>query len=125
MEIPAMRHLHRRARACQRGLPGAALAVALATLATASQAQTTCRTDALGATVCTPEQGPRPRPRPLVDDRSPGLERVQDRPPAGSQMPEIIPGWRENAFGRTLVGPGQPGPSGRCRSDMLGNTRCR
>lgn len=88
-------------------------------------AQTTCRSDALGATVCTAPPGPRPRPRPLFDDRTRGLDRVQPIPPAGEQAPGIIPGWRTNSFGRTLFGPGEAQPGGRCRTDALGNTRCR
>ena len=112
----------------RRGPPGwrlgATLAVALA-LPLAAPAQTACRTDALGATICDQPSGPRPRPRPLFDDGTRGLDRVQQLPPAGSQAPALIPGWRTNAFGRTLLGPGEAGPAGRCRPDALGNTRCR
>lgn len=100
------------------------LAVVLA-LPPAARAQTACRTDALGATICDAPRVPRPRPRPLFDDGTRGLDRVQERPPAGGQAPALIPGWRTNAFGRTLLGPGEAPAAGRCRPDALGNTRCR
>jgi len=103
----------------------AALAAGLAAAPGTATAQPTCRTDELGITVCTAPPRPRPRPRPLFDDGTRGLDQVQPAPRAGERAPEIIPGWRTNSFGRTLFGPGEAQPGGRCRTDTLGNTRCR
>jgi hypothetical protein len=88
-------------------------------------AQATCRSDALGAVVCDDRDPGRPAPRPpFTSPPPPGLGQMLDRPPAGAASPEIVPGWRENSFGRTLVRPGEAPSGGRCRTDTLGNMRC-
>jgi hypothetical protein len=102
----------------------AAIAIGLATPQGAA-AQAACRTDTLGAVQCNdPQSGTRPLPRPPVADRTPGLDQVLDKPPAGAAAPEVIPAWRKNSFGLTLMAPGEAPAGGRCRTDTLGNMRC-
>ena len=102
----------------------AAIAIGLATPQGAA-AQAACRTDTLGAVQCSdPQAGSRPKPRPPVTDRTRGLDQVLDAPSAGAAAPAVIPAWRQNSFGRTLMGPGEAPAGGRCRTDSLGNMRC-
>jgi hypothetical protein len=102
----------------------AAIAIGLATPRGAA-AQAACRTDALGAVQCNdPQSGTRPLPRPTLTDRTLDLNRVTATPPAGAAAPEVIPAWRQNSFGRTLMAPGEAPAGGRCRTDTLGNMRC-
>ncbi len=122
MDREIMRHRRALRSACQRG--AALIVAAVLMLPEAALPQSACRTDALGTTVCGTPPPVRPRARPLVDDRTHGLDRVMPPPSAGSASPEVIPGRRTNTFGRTILSPGETGSRGRCRTDTLGNLRC-
>lgn len=111
------------------GLIGLLIAATAAPVA----AQVTCRTDALGATVCVGTPAPRLAPRPAFPSPPPGLGRVQ-RPAGTESGPVFLPEARSDALGNTVIVPGDlPPPRGprglerqvRCEPDALGNQICR
>jgi hypothetical protein len=105
---------------------GLIAAVAIGMLAPqGAPAQVACQTDTLGSVQCDdPQAVTGPRPRPILTEANRGLGQVLDPASAGAAAPQVVPAWRQNSFGRTLMGPGEAPAGGRCRSDALGNMRC-
>lgn len=110
-----------------------ALGLVALLLAPPAMAQVTCRSDALGATVCVGTPAPQLAPRPAFPDPPPGLGRVQ-RPTGTDSGPALVPAARHDALGNTMIGPGDlPPPRARrglerevrCETDALGNRICR
>lgn len=96
-------------------------------------AQVTCRTDALGATVCIGTPPPALAPRPAFPSPPRGLDRVQ-RPAGTESVTRLVPEARSDALGNTILQPGDlPPPRDRrglepqlrCEPDALGNQICR
>lgn len=93
-----------------------------ACLAGYAEGQDVCRPNALGAVTCTGPHVPAPMPRPVLDVRKRGLEKVQAAPGAQPGPPAFVPARRTNRLGSTLPEGRVTGP---CRRDNLGNLRCR
>jgi hypothetical protein len=80
-----------------------------------------CRTNALGATVCSGVVRPEPRRRIRSDVQA--LERVQKRPDAGEPETRFVPSYRRGSLSTTTIETDRP--IGTCRPDTLGNLNCR
>jgi hypothetical protein len=102
-------------------------------LAGPATGQVTCRTDALGATICVGTTAPRLAPRPAFPSPPPGLGRVQ-RPTGVENGTSLLPEARRDALGNTVIQPGDLPPpreprglerQPRCTPDALGNQTCR
>lgn len=112
-----------------------ALALALAPAAPAG-AQVTCRTNALGASVCTGVPAPSLRARdPYVPPRDRGLGALQAPPRANQAGPKLAPARAVDILGPKILLPGDlpprrpplPGvaPVRDCNRDSFGNLICR
>lgn len=101
-------------------LPVLALLAALAPPAAAADAA--CRPTTLGSQRCS--GGPlRPEPRPVIRSDTQALERVTDQPKQESAPTTFVPAGKRRPLGTTIID--APGPIGTCRTDTLGNLRCR
>jgi hypothetical protein len=88
----------------------------------AAPADTVCRSNSLGTETCT---GPSVRPEPRRQIRSDvqAFDRVLVRPDAGQAETEFVPARRRSRLSSTIIR--DTGPVDLCRSDALGNLRCR
>lgn len=98
-----------------------------------AEAQVVCRSNTLGAEVCTGVPAPSMRNRPSPPRQGRGLAGVQPRPvqDAGTRL---VPARRTDSFGATYLGAGDlpprrpplPGVAGvtNCKRDALGNLLC-
>lgn len=85
-------------------------------------ADVACHATTLGSQRCS--GGPlRPEPRPVIRADIHALERVRDRPEQDAAPTIFVPAGRRNLLGTTIID--APGPIGTCRTDTLGNLRCR
>jgi hypothetical protein len=85
-------------------------------------ADTACRATTLGSQRCS--GGPlRPEPRPVIRADTSALERMQDKPVQETDPTTFVPAGRQGRLGTTIID--APGPIGTCRTDTLGNLRCR
>ena len=85
-------------------------------------ADVACRPTPLGSQTCS--GGPmRPLPRPVIRSDVQALERVTDRPARSADPRTFVPAGKRRALGTTIID--APGPIGTCRTDTLGNLRCR
>lgn len=83
--------------------------------------QMVCRTNALGATICSGVL--RPEPRRQIRSDVQALERVQERPDAGEPDTRFVPSYRRGSLSTTTIETDRP--IDLCRPDSLGNLRCR
>jgi hypothetical protein len=113
-----MRDMHR--------LLSLALLGALAAISPAANpafaADTACRPTTLGSQRCS--GGPiRPEPRPVIRSDTQALERVTDKAGKPANSTVFVPAGQRGRLGTTIID--APGPIGTCRTDTLGNVRCR
>jgi hypothetical protein len=82
----------------------------------------TCRPNALGTVSC-PDDGARPKPRPIYRAPVQALDRVEQKAATKNRPDTFIPSRETRRLGGTLML--ERGLTGPCRKDTLGNLNCR
>ena len=88
---------------------------------TAAADDMVCRTNALGATICSGVV--RPEPKRQIRSDVQALDRVQPRPDAGEPETQFVPSYRRGTLSTTTIETDRP--IDLCRPDTLGNLNCR
>lgn len=82
----------------------------------------TCRPNALGTVSC-PDDGARPKPRPIYRAPVQALDRVEQKAATKNRPDTFVPSRETRRLGGTLML--ERGLTGPCRKDTLGNLNCR